>query len=37
MFMNIISIGMFSFPAMLAGTAVMAAGLSLIVNPPASK
>jgi hypothetical protein len=37
MFMNIISIRMFSFPAMLAATAVMAAGLSLIVNPPASK
>ena len=37
MFMNIISIGMFSFPAMLAGTAVIAAGLSLIVTPPASK
>ena len=37
MFMNIISIRMFSFPAMLAGTAVIAAGLSLIVTPPASK
>ena len=37
MFLNIISIGMFSFPAVLAATAVMAAGLSLIVTPPASK
>ena len=37
MFMNIISIRMFSFPAMLAATAVIAAGLSLIVTPPASK
>lgn len=37
MFMNIISIRMFSFLAMLAGTAVIAAGLSLIVTPPASK
>jgi hypothetical protein len=37
MFMNIISIRMFSFPAMLAATAVMAAGLSMIVSPPASK
>jgi hypothetical protein len=37
MFMNIISIGMFSFPAMLAATAVIAAGLSLIVTPPVPK
>jgi len=37
MFMNIISIRMFSFPAMLATTAVIAAGLSLIVTPPATK
>ena len=37
MFMNIISIGMFSFPAMLAGTAVLGAGLSMIVNPPKTK
>jgi hypothetical protein len=37
MFLNIISIGMFSFPAMLAATAVIAAGLSLIVTPTASK
>jgi hypothetical protein len=37
MFMNIISIGMFSFPAMLAGTAVVGAGLSMIVNTPKTR
>jgi hypothetical protein len=37
MFMNVISTGMFSFQAMVAGTAVLAAGLSLVVNPPGKK
>jgi hypothetical protein len=37
MFMNIISIGMFSFLAMAAGTAVLAAGLSMIINPPGNR
>jgi hypothetical protein len=37
MFLNVISSGMFSFQAMLAGTAVLAAGLTLVVNPPGKK
>lgn len=37
MFLNVISCGMFSFQAMLAGTAVLAAGLTLVVNPPGKK
>jgi len=34
MFMNMFSSGMISFPAAVAGLAVLAAGLSMVVNPP---
>ena len=36
-FMNIISTQMFSFGAVMAGVAVLASGLSMVVNPPGVK